>query len=41
MGVNVGKDWPCDGPLLQLAQDVANRILPAFDTPTGLLTEYT
>ena len=30
------KDWPCDGPLLRLAEDVGRRLLPAFDTPTGM-----
>lgn len=29
-------DWPCDGPLLRLAEDVARRLLPAFDTQTGM-----
>ncbi|XP_037086994.1 ER degradation-enhancing alpha-mannosidase-like protein 2 [Pollicipes pollicipes] len=28
--------WPCNGPLLALAADVAARLLPAFDTPTGM-----
>ncbi|KAK3103051.1 hypothetical protein FSP39_016082 [Pinctada imbricata] len=28
--------WPCEGPLLRMADDVARRILPAFDTPTGM-----
>ena len=37
MGLDIGKEWPCNGPLLKLAVDVANRILPAFDTPTGKL----
>lgn len=28
--------WPCDGPLLRLAVTVANKVLPAFDTATGM-----
>lgn len=28
--------WPCKGPLLDLAVDVARRLVPAFDTPTGM-----
>ncbi|XP_049281577.1 ER degradation-enhancing alpha-mannosidase-like protein 2 [Anopheles funestus] len=28
--------WPCEGPLLEMAQDVAQRLLPAFDTATGM-----
>lgn len=28
--------WPCDGPLLRLAVDVARRLLPAFNTSTGM-----
>jgi hypothetical protein len=28
--------WPCSGPLLRLAEDAAQRLLPAFDTPTGM-----
>ncbi|XP_052865718.1 ER degradation-enhancing alpha-mannosidase-like protein 2 [Anopheles cruzii] len=28
--------WPCAGRLLQMAEDVAQRLLPAFDTPTGM-----
>lgn len=35
-GVKVEQSWPCDGPLLRLAVDVAERLLPAFDTPTGM-----
>lgn len=35
MGVKVEDGWPCDGPLLRMAKDVASRLLPAFDTPTG------
>ena len=28
--------WPCAGPLLDLARDVAERLLPAFNTTTGM-----
>jgi len=35
-GVEVGPGWPCSGPLLALAEDAAQRLLPAFDTPTGM-----
>ena len=28
--------WPCNGPLLRLAEDVARRLIAAFDTPTGM-----
>uniref|UniRef100_A0A2M4BEV4 alpha-1,2-Mannosidase n=1 Tax=Anopheles marajoara TaxID=58244 RepID=A0A2M4BEV4_9DIPT len=28
--------WPCSGPLLRMAEDVAQRLLPAFDTSTGM-----
>jgi len=28
--------WPCKGPLLDLARDVAERLLPAFNTTTGM-----
>lgn len=35
MGVDVEPGWPCKGPLLRMAKDMANRLLPAFDTPTG------
>ena len=28
--------WPCNGPLLRLAEDAARRLLPAFDTNTGM-----
>ena len=27
--------WPCAGPMLDLARDVAERLLPAFNTTTG------
>ena len=35
-GMPLPKGWPCKGPLLDLAVDVANRILPAFNTSTGM-----
>lgn len=28
--------WPCNGPLLRLAEDVAKRLVVAFDTKTGM-----
>ncbi|KAK8401751.1 hypothetical protein O3P69_001103 [Scylla paramamosain] len=36
MGSKVEEGWPCSGPLLRMAKDVADRLLPAFDTPTGM-----
>nr|XP_017006683.2 LOW QUALITY PROTEIN: ER degradation-enhancing alpha-mannosidase-like protein 2 [Drosophila takahashii] len=35
-GLAVEQGWPCRGPLLRLAEDVARRLLPAFDTSTGM-----
>lgn len=35
-GVDIEPGWPCNGPLLRLAEDVASRLLPAFDTETGM-----
>ncbi|XP_055532824.1 ER degradation-enhancing alpha-mannosidase-like protein 2 [Wyeomyia smithii] len=35
-GVELEPGWPCTGPLLRLAEDVARRLLPAFDTRTGM-----
>ena len=35
-GVALEEGWPCSGPLLRLAEDAASRLLPAFDTPTGM-----
>ena len=32
----VPEGWPCAGPLLHLAEDVARRLLPAFQTATGM-----
>ncbi|KAG7165464.1 ER degradation-enhancing alpha-mannosidase-like protein 2-like, partial [Homarus americanus] len=36
MGIVVEDGWPCAGPLLRMSKDVADRLLPAFDTPTGM-----
>ncbi|CAH0385855.1 unnamed protein product [Bemisia tabaci] len=35
-GLALEEEWPCNGPLLRLAEDVAKRLLPAFDTATGM-----
>ncbi|XP_017487864.1 PREDICTED: ER degradation-enhancing alpha-mannosidase-like protein 2 [Rhagoletis zephyria] len=35
-GMTVDEGWPCSGPLLQLADNVARKLLPAFDTATGM-----
>ncbi|XP_011198910.2 ER degradation-enhancing alpha-mannosidase-like protein 2 [Bactrocera dorsalis] len=35
-GVPLEEGWPCQGPLLRMAEDVARRLLPAFDTATGM-----
>ncbi|XP_045479503.1 ER degradation-enhancing alpha-mannosidase-like protein 2 [Harmonia axyridis] len=35
-GVKVEPGWPCNGPLLRLAEDVAQRLIVAFDTKTGM-----
>ncbi|KAH3877235.1 ER degradation-enhancing alpha-mannosidase-like protein 2 [Dreissena polymorpha] len=35
-GLPLEPGWPCSGPLLRMAEDVARRLLPAFDTPTGM-----
>ncbi|XP_017065942.1 ER degradation-enhancing alpha-mannosidase-like protein 2 [Drosophila eugracilis] len=35
-GIELEEGWPCKGPLLRLAEDVARRLLPAFDTNTGM-----
>jgi mannosidase alpha-like ER degradation enhancer 2 len=34
--VPLSPGWPCNGPLLNMAHSLALRLLPAFDTPTGL-----
>ncbi|XP_050300269.1 ER degradation-enhancing alpha-mannosidase-like protein 2 [Anthonomus grandis grandis] len=35
-GVKVEPGYPCNGPLLRLAEDVAKRLIVAFDTKTGM-----
>lgn len=35
-GMDLEPGWPCNGPLLRMAEDVAKRLLPAFDTRTGM-----
>lgn len=35
-GMNLEPGWPCNGPMLRLAEDMAKRLLAAFDTPTGM-----
>ncbi|XP_032230548.1 ER degradation-enhancing alpha-mannosidase-like protein 2 [Nematostella vectensis] len=35
-GIVLEEGWPCDGPLLRLAVQAAEKLLPAFDTPTGM-----
>ncbi|XP_076231740.1 ER degradation-enhancing alpha-mannosidase-like protein 2 [Calliopsis andreniformis] len=35
-GVTLEPGWPCNGPLLRLAEDMAKRLIAAFDTPTGM-----
>lgn len=35
-GIPLDPGWPCVGPLLRLAEDVARRLIPAFNTPTGM-----
>ncbi|KAI8128316.1 hypothetical protein FF38_08562 [Lucilia cuprina] len=35
-GMELEEGWPCQGPLLRMAEDVAKRLLPAFDTATGM-----
>lgn len=36
MNVPVDPSWPCTGPLLDLAVALAKKLLPAFDTATGI-----
>ncbi|CAF0738850.1 unnamed protein product [Didymodactylos carnosus] len=36
MNVKVNSTWPCTGPLLDLAASLARKLLPAFDTMTGM-----
>ncbi|XP_075972236.1 ER degradation-enhancing alpha-mannosidase-like protein 2 [Anticarsia gemmatalis] len=35
-GMKLEPGWPCNGPLLRLAEDVAQRLITAFDTTTGM-----
>ncbi|KAM3967994.1 ER degradation-enhancing alpha-mannosidase-like protein 2 [Aphomia sociella] len=35
-GIKLEPGWPCNGPLLRLAEDVAQRLIPSFDTTTGM-----
>ncbi|GFU11169.1 ER degradation-enhancing alpha-mannosidase-like protein 2 [Nephila pilipes] len=35
-GMDVDPGWPCSGPLLTLAEKVARKLLPAFETKTGM-----
>ncbi|XP_077410541.1 ER degradation-enhancing alpha-mannosidase-like protein 2 isoform X1 [Vanacampus margaritifer] len=35
-GVQLEPGWPCSGPLLRMAEEAARKLLPAFDTPTGM-----
>ncbi|KAK6191386.1 hypothetical protein SNE40_003090 [Patella caerulea] len=35
-GMILEAGWPCSGPLLRMAETVARKLLPAFDTPTGM-----
>ncbi|KAL4714476.1 hypothetical protein ACJJTC_017771 [Scirpophaga incertulas] len=35
-GMELEPGWPCNGPLLRLAEDVAQRLITAFDTETGM-----
>ncbi|KAK6015083.1 hypothetical protein OSTOST_19497 [Ostertagia ostertagi] len=35
-GMILEDGWPCSGPLLRLAEAMAARLLPAFNTETGM-----
>uniref|UniRef100_A0A8D3CR09 alpha-1,2-Mannosidase n=1 Tax=Scophthalmus maximus TaxID=52904 RepID=A0A8D3CR09_SCOMX len=35
-GMELEPGWPCSGPLLRMAEDAARKLLPAFQTPTGM-----
>lgn len=35
-GIELEAGWPCNGPLLRIAEKVARKLLPAFDTKTGM-----
>ncbi|XP_071814520.1 ER degradation-enhancing alpha-mannosidase-like protein 2 [Apostichopus japonicus] len=34
--IPVGPEWPCKGPLLTMAKEIATKLLPAFDTLSGM-----
>ncbi|KAE8576725.1 hypothetical protein XENTR_v10004299 [Xenopus tropicalis] len=35
-GLELEPGWPCTGPLLRMAEEAARKLLPAFDTATGM-----
>ncbi|MBN3304049.1 EDEM2 protein, partial [Amia calva] len=35
-GIELEAGWPCSGPLLRMAEEAARKLLPAFQTPTGM-----
>lgn len=35
-GMDLEPGWPCHGRLLALAERFASKLLPAFNTPTGM-----
>ncbi|KAF7643964.1 hypothetical protein LDENG_00230450, partial [Lucifuga dentata] len=35
-GVDLEPGWPCSGPLLRMAEDAARKLLPAFQTASGM-----
>uniref|UniRef100_A0A8C9XIT3 alpha-1,2-Mannosidase n=1 Tax=Sander lucioperca TaxID=283035 RepID=A0A8C9XIT3_SANLU len=35
-GMELEPGWPCSGPLLRMAEDAARKLLPAFQTPSGM-----
>ncbi|KAG8446245.1 hypothetical protein GDO86_013914 [Hymenochirus boettgeri] len=35
-GLELEAGWPCTGPLLRMAEEAARKLLPAFDTATGM-----
>lgn len=35
-GLELEPGWPCSGPLLRMAEDAAKKLLPAFETPSGM-----
>ncbi|PIK35089.1 putative ER degradation-enhancing alpha-mannosidase-like protein 2 [Apostichopus japonicus] len=34
--IPVGPEWPCKGPLLTMAKEIATKLLPTFDTLSGM-----